>query len=106
MSDLISRQAAIKAIRKDMYADKDYMSAMICEGIEDVLNGLPSADPEIIRCKDCANREFCRTSTIWAVPPGDYWFCADADRRRLMRYANAVIWRQMTMNHARRNVST
>lgn len=46
MSDLISRKAAIKAIRKDMYADKDYMSAMICEGIEDVLNGVPSAEPE------------------------------------------------------------
>lgn len=45
MIDLISRKAAIKAIRKDMYADKDYMSAMICEGIEDVLNGVPSAEP-------------------------------------------------------------
>lgn len=46
MSDLISRKAAIKAIRKDMYADKDFMSAMICEGIEYMLNGVPSAEPE------------------------------------------------------------
>lgn len=37
---------AMDAIRKDMHADMDYMSAIICDGIEDVLNSLPSADPE------------------------------------------------------------
>lgn len=37
--------------------------------------------PEIIRCKDCIKREYCRTSTVWAVAPGDEWFCADAERR-------------------------
>jgi hypothetical protein len=42
---------------------------------------LKDAQPEIIRCKDCAKREFCRTSTVWAVRPGDDWFCADAERR-------------------------
>lgn len=47
MSDLIDRQAAIDAIRKDMYADKDWMSACICDGIENVLNELPSAKPEV-----------------------------------------------------------
>lgn len=41
----------------------------------------PSAQPEIIRCKDCAKREYCRTSTVWAVAPPDDWFCADAERR-------------------------
>lgn len=46
MSDLISRTAAIEAIKKDMYADKDYMSAIICEGIENVLNNLPTAEPK------------------------------------------------------------
>lgn len=46
MSDLISRQAAIDAIREDMYADRDYMSGLIFEGIEAVLNSLPSAQPE------------------------------------------------------------
>ena len=48
MADLIERQAAIDAIRKDMYADKDYMSGLICDGIEDVLKALPSAQPEIM----------------------------------------------------------
>ncbi len=37
--------------------------------------------PEIIRCKDCAKHEYCRVSTVWAVAPGDDWYCADAERR-------------------------
>ena len=45
MSDLISRQAALDAIRKDMYVDEDMLSDLICCGIESVLNGLPSAEP-------------------------------------------------------------
>lgn len=36
---------------------------------------------EIVRCKDCAKREICRTSNIWAVRPDDDWYCADAERR-------------------------
>lgn len=55
MSDLISRQAAIDAIRAstskytgfmemEMYTDDDAVEA---------IEGLPSAQPEIIRCKDC-----------------------------------------------------
>lgn len=35
----------------------------------------------IVRCKDCAKREYCRTSTVWAVAPPDDWYCADAERR-------------------------
>lgn len=42
----------------------------------------PTADVvEVVRCKDCAKRECCRTSTVWAVPPNDDWYCADAERR-------------------------
>ena len=55
MDDLISRQAAIDAIRAstlkytgfmemEMYTDDDAVEA---------IEGLPSAQPEIIRCKDC-----------------------------------------------------
>ena len=36
---------------------------------------------QIVRCKDCAKREYCRTSNTWAVAPNDDWFCADAERR-------------------------
>ena len=45
------------------------------------VNDLPTAQPEIIRCKDCVKREICRTTNIWAVAPGDDFFCADAERR-------------------------
>ena len=47
----------------------------------DVIKDEPSAQPEIIRCKDCTKREYCRTSTVWAIPPKDDWYCADAERR-------------------------
>ena len=36
---------------------------------------------QIVRCKDCRKREVCRTSTVWAVAPGDDWYCADAERK-------------------------
>lgn len=35
----------------------------------------------IVRCKDCAKREYCRTTNVWAIVPDDDWFCADAERR-------------------------
>ena len=46
-----------------------------------VINNLPPAQPEIIRCKDSKKREHCRTTNTWAVAPSDDWFCADAERR-------------------------
>lgn len=36
---------------------------------------------KVVRCKDCVKREICRTTNIWAVAPGDDWYCADAERR-------------------------
>ena len=58
MNDLISRQAAIYAFglsektRKYGGDHSGYDTRMLYE-IQDVLEGLPSAQPEIIRCKDC-----------------------------------------------------
>lgn len=57
MTDLIDRQAAIDAIRAsaskytgfmemEMYTDDDAVEA---------INGVPSAQQEIIRCKECEN---------------------------------------------------
>lgn len=46
MDDLISRQAAIDAVRTVI---GDNRSISVCEAIEQ----LPSAEPQIIRCKDC-----------------------------------------------------
>jgi len=50
MSDLISRQAAIDATWEEpMYADP----LNVLTEVRDRLKALPSAQPEIIRCKDC-----------------------------------------------------
>ena len=63
MDDLISRQAAIDAFglsektRKYGGDHSGYGTMMLYE-IQDTLESLPSAQPEIIRCKDC--REFRR----------------------------------------------
>ena len=46
MDDLISRQAAIDAIER-----KAYRHTYI-EQIVDILNSMPSAQPDIIRCKE------------------------------------------------------
>lgn len=46
------------------------------------LLSLPAADVvEVVRCRDCAKREICRTSNTWAVAPSDDWFCADGERK-------------------------
>lgn len=92
MSDLISRQAAIDAIRAstskytgfmemEMYTDDDAVEA---------INGVPSAQPEIIRCKDCKNwdtewqndwaKNYHYCPMIDGTRAGD-WFCADAERK-------------------------
>jgi hypothetical protein len=47
MDDLISRQAAIDELRK---------SRFLVDAMEKVIK-LPSAQPEIIRCKDCKHRD-------------------------------------------------
>ena len=52
MSDLISRQEAIDAMES--------INDSICEQQAiDALCELPSAQPAIIRCKDCKHKEHC-----------------------------------------------
>ena len=50
--------------------------------IRAMIDDMPSIDAvPVVRCKDCAKREYCRTSTVWAVAPDDDWYCADAERK-------------------------
>ena len=56
MNDLISRQAAIDAINR-LDIPEDMCVFEILSHIELELGTLPSAQPEIIRCKDCKHRE-------------------------------------------------
>jgi len=71
MDDLISRQAAID------------VASGYCHpvNIADELRKLPSAQPEIIRCKDCKYRDenWRRVSVRWLpcmeVLTGSNWYC-------------------------------
>ena len=90
MSDLISRQAVIDILNQKMrempperYADY-YKGLMVANG---VVQGLPSAQPEIIRCLDCKYYDeinqpypqmYCRKHSI---DTSDQDFCSHAERR-------------------------
>jgi hypothetical protein len=53
--NLISRQAAIEVIEKESQVDGAY-GYMDTKSIVDLLNDLPTAQPEIVRCKYCKHR--------------------------------------------------
>ena len=84
-TDLISRQAAIKYLMTNMNwydedgyeSDDDYKREYITE----LINGVPSAQPEIIRCKECLWRigRDCTRFTDLPVYMDDY--CGRAKRR-------------------------
>lgn len=92
MSDLIDRWVAIDALRKRM--DKSakgeigsFYNQVIIRDI-DLLESLPSAEPEIIRCRDCVygeqddiGRWFCRSLGCQVGDEDGSGFCADGERR-------------------------
>ena len=78
--DVISRQAAIDAIRG---ADGvvHYWSK---QNAIKVLEELPSAQPEIIRCKDCRFNTYskkCLNPDSFFLVPADDFYCGYAERR-------------------------
>lgn len=79
MSDLISREDAINAI----YHHFPNMTMGECAN---VLHEVPSAQPEIIRCKDCKYQDenWRRVSVRWLpcmdVRTGSNWYCGSAER--------------------------
>ena len=73
-TDCISRQAAIDEIRKCRF---------VVDAIEKI-RGLPSAQPEIVRCKDCKYSQgggypHCNRVIWWNTREDD--FCSRAERR-------------------------
>jgi hypothetical protein len=91
-SDCISRQAAITAIQK-VYADTeggtDKCAVWKNVGLTNALHimqDLPSAQPEIIRCKDCkwcvdADGLMCKNTASWVVATENDFGCILAGRR-------------------------
>ena len=85
MSDLIDRQAAIvtairAAIDWHKLANPQY-SIAYCIG--EAIRQLPSAQPEIIRCKDCKhyNAGFECLIEGYGIEYDEDYFCGSAERR-------------------------
>ena len=89
MRDLISRQDAIDAFDKQTWG---LLNVPICKEIrkaaQDTIKALPSAQPEIVRCKDCeygkqdeVGRWFCRSLGCQIGNEDGSGYCADAERR-------------------------
>lgn len=85
--DLIERQAAIDLVKSRSYdlSEREDEWAMV-QDVEE----LPSAQPEIVRCRDCQNydggtctRLLLRINDIRCTPykPNDFECCSLAERR-------------------------
>lgn len=83
--DSISRSAAINVVKKYLRINKDLFDA-----IEYELGNLPSAQPEIVRCRECkywthikrTNRYWCKTDDgLFDLNPSPDDFCSRAKRR-------------------------
>ena len=69
MGDLISRQAAIDAAMEELDGGTPY-------DIPNKITALPSAQPEIIHCKDCKffSHGYCRFHDAKFVRPDGYCY--------------------------------
>lgn len=96
MSDLIDRQAAIDAIKSNRFPGAPYVDTgmeialrlvrELPSAYEGVLDKsvakrilMQSAQPEIIRCKDCRHNHNCDIQ--YHAQAGNMFFCAGAERR-------------------------
>ena len=82
INDCISKQAAIYAAERESQVDGAY-GYMDTKSIVDMLNDLPSVQPEIMRCKDCkffvSDMEWCEADDEHPASPDA--FCSWAERR-------------------------
>lgn len=85
-NDSISRQAALDAVRSmQTYKLHEGDNMLLVDKVEvqTELMTLPSAQPELIRCKDCVRyqteRCFMHIERLWELKPDD--FCSQAERR-------------------------
>ena len=104
MNDLISRQEAISLPvkpKEDRYFQTQNLDDAYDYGwrsLQKCIEKLPSAQPEIVRCKDCKHRptgtdrddlEFpddkcpCKCEDYWySWKPVDDWFCGNGERKK------------------------
>ena len=86
MDDLIRRREAIAAIEKTKSAMSEDGEPYVAKiNLQQIIALLPSAQPEIIRCKDCKHYKdafpynICEVHESEATDPED--FCSYGDRR-------------------------
>lgn len=85
MSDLIDRQAAINAISCDITITGRQNAELVAATIgkfADRIKALPSAQPEIVRCKDCKWKQGSECVRFAEVRPFPDDFCSRAERRK------------------------
>lgn len=95
MNDLISRQDAIEAVHRNFDTILDFKSdgRTVASCFEDIINALPSAQSEVIQCKDCKYWKqsktyqgtplpfgFCKNNYMW-TETDDNFYCGYAERR-------------------------
>ena len=85
--DAIYRQDAIDAINAYLGLSAVSRTIQNMTSIQEILENLPSAQPEIVRCKDCKwGREVCGNIECFVdsnIPPeyhGYEWFCPNGER--------------------------
>lgn len=99
MDDLISRQSAIAVADSSDYVGLSVEDVKkVTDEVVKGLKRLPSAQPEIVRCKDCKHKPSgdgvnhritfpdercpCQCDDSWySWLPDDDWFCGNAERR-------------------------
>ena len=74
MDDLISRQAAIDTVKKLIWLTRDAKDV-----IAEVIEELPSAQSDIIRCKECKHYDPNDHCYLQGAEADD--FCSYAERR-------------------------
>ena len=75
MDDLISRQAAIDVADAVWSVTGDKNVAKVWDQIKD----LPSAQPDIVRCKECRYNHDCDIQ--YHAQAGEEFYCGAAERR-------------------------
>ena len=82
MQDLISRQAAIRWVKTECNPyGKPTLEFESGKKVIEHLKQMPSAQPEIIWCKDCKHWDGVDTCDVIDAPVWDNDFCSMAERK-------------------------
>jgi len=83
-TDCISRQQAIDAVKSRKTAEQckeGEVRNWTVDACVDMIRKLPSAQPEIVRCKDCKHWDGVDTCDVIDAPVWGNDFCSMAERR-------------------------